>query len=84
MITLTEAIKRIEELDKENQALQSVIDDWNRFFPDMGPREVKELLESAIGYINTSPCDPDITNEQIDAYVKYQDALNKYMEGKKL
>jgi len=30
---------------------------------------------AAKGYIDASPCDPDINNEQIEAYQKYQEAL---------
>ena len=39
-----------------------------------------EVVESAIGYINESPCDPDIYPEQIKAWDRYQKALVKLEE----
>lgn len=42
------------------------------------PREnYPNLLELALDYIEKSPCDPDITNEQAQAWIKLQDALEQ-------
>jgi len=38
-------------------------------------KELEAAFTAAKGYIDASPCDPDIDNEQIEAYQKYQDAL---------
>lgn len=37
--------KTIATLRQELKTNQSFIDDWNEFFPDMGPREIKALID---------------------------------------
>lgn len=38
----------------------------------------KELFLAAKEYIDNNPCDPDITDAQIQAWIKYQALLEKY------
>lgn len=39
--------------------------------------EQREILNAAENYINLSPCDPDITEEQLIAYNKWRSLKNK-------
>ena len=46
-------------------------------------KEIKALLQAAINYIDKSPCDPDITAEQWEAYRVYKHLLNKHEDKRK-
>jgi hypothetical protein len=39
--------------------------------------EAKQGFDLAIDYINKCPCDPDITKEQADAWIKLQDFIRE-------
>ena len=55
------------------QALDEVIKDYELL--QQRNKALGAAFTAAKGYIDASPCDPDINNEQIEAYQKYQEAL---------
>ena len=71
--------------DDCNSELGKKMQQWRSDRPDEWTmdefiREVEKLdaaFKAAKAYIDSSVCDPDITDEMIDAYEKYQDALEQ-------
>jgi len=49
---------------------------WNAIGGEAERAENLPDLTRKLFYINASPCDPDITDKQIDAYSGYQQALS--------
>jgi len=62
----------------ESIAYMKERDDIHEIYANECRRHAQTILkfEAAKAYIDASPCDPDITPEQIDAYAKYKDACN--------
>lgn len=68
--TPEQVIKRLDDFAKSN--LHGV--------SRSNAMDTKKGLKLALDYISKTPCDPDITSEQLDAWLKLQDFVNKHLE----
>lgn len=67
--------EELEDIMKEFDKYESVGPTVEEYF---NPESYWEkLCHAAERYIEESPCDPDITSEQIKAYIEWKDIVNK-------
>lgn len=57
---------------------------WNRRATDELHKLTKEALFAAVDYIKETPCDPDITERQRQAWYAYQRAMKRYERARRL
>lgn len=78
---IEDALKHYDDIASKAHHWMSIIPQALKSYNPEKDQQIKdqqELIEAALLYIEESPCDPDITPKQLEAYHSYKEKLTTY------